>query len=183
MQSTETVGHAGLGSGAYSLFEAARIIRVPYQKLRRWASGYWYVDEDHIERFSSAVVSDPSGDEADDRILSFCELMELFVVGFYRTEGVSMSVVRAARLNAQKLFSTEFPFATQKLPTNGKRIFAELSASSMDISDAKLTIELTKSQVAFDSVVRPFFRELDFDRGLAFRYWPMGRSLSRLHPS
>jgi uncharacterized protein (DUF433 family) len=175
MDGAEQAGRAGLGVGAYNLFEASRIIRVPYQKLRRWASGYWYVDED-IERYSAAVVPHAAGDEGEERVLSFYELMELFVIVFYRSEGVSMQVVRAARAVAQKLYGTEYPFAMQKLPTDGKRIFAELAESSaLDIPGKRLTVELTKSQIAMDAVVGPFFKELDFDHGLAYRYWPLGR--------
>jgi len=175
MDTREHVGPAGIGSGAYTLFEAARIIRVPYQKLRRWASGYWYVDEDE-ERFSTAVVPDMD-DDSDERILSFYELMELFVIGFFRRQGVSMQVIRATRVIAQRTFNTEYPYATQRLETDGSGIFAELpTAFELHVPEKRLTIELSKSQNTFDRIVRPFFRELDFDQGLAYRYWPMGRS-------
>ena len=62
------------------------LLHVPYGKLRRWAAGYWYSAADE-ERFSAAVVPGEI-DELEERVLSFHELMELFVIAFFRREGV-----------------------------------------------------------------------------------------------
>jgi uncharacterized protein (DUF433 family) len=163
-------------TGVYSLGDASAIIRVPLGKLRRWAAGYWYSDgeEDH---FSGPVV-DGDTDYLDQRLISFPELMELFVVGFFRSNGVSMPVVRASRARAQELFEVEFPFATENLQTDGKGVFAELREVQLEgVQHERLLIELSKGQIAFDELVRPMFRDkLDFERGLAFRYWPLGRA-------
>ena len=115
---------AMIGEGAYSLRDAAQIIRVPYQRLRRWAVGYWYsvADEEH---FSRAVVAGET-DELEERILSFVELMELFVVDFFRREGVSMPVIRIARRRAQQLFETDYPFANESLQTDGRWIYGDV---------------------------------------------------------
>jgi uncharacterized protein (DUF433 family) len=144
-------------------------------KLRRWAAGYWYTDGDD-ERFSGPVV-DGETDELDQRVISFPELMELHVVAFFRSSGVSMPVVRASRARAQRLFRVEYPFATEDLQTDGKGIFAELRDTEIEgVNHQRLLVELSKGQIAFDELVRPMFKEkLDFERGLALRYWPMGR--------
>src|SRR5579884_1169514 len=96
--------HSGtaLGVGSYALRDAAMLLHLPYGKLRRWAAGYWYSAADE-ERFSEPVVPGEV-DELDERVLSFFELMELFVIGFFRRQGVSMPVIRAARAEAQALF-------------------------------------------------------------------------------
>lgn len=163
-------------TGVYSLGDAAAIIRVPFGKLRRWAAGYWYSDGDE-DRFSGPVV-EVETDYLDQRIISFPELMELFVVAFFRANGVSMPVVRASRAEAQKLFGVEFPFATEDLQTDGRGVFATLSSGEVEgITHQRLLVELSKGQLAFDDLVRPFFRDkLDFERGLAFRYWPLGKT-------
>jgi uncharacterized protein (DUF433 family) len=99
---------------------------------------------------------------------------ELAVVGFYRAEGVSMPVVRAARTRAQQLFGTEYPFATKRLRTDGSGVFADLADA---VPNDRLQIELSKSQVTYRELVEPFFREnLDFGQDeLALTYWPLGR--------
>jgi uncharacterized protein (DUF433 family) len=163
-------------TGVYSLQDASTILRVPFGKLRRWAAGYWYTDGE--EEFFSLPVVDGDTDYLDQRIISFPELMELFVVAFFRSSGVSMPVVRASRARAQALYGVDFPFATENLQTDGKGVFAELRDVHVEgVNHQRLIIELSKGQMAFDDFVRPMFRDkLDFERGLAFRYWPLGRS-------
>jgi uncharacterized protein (DUF433 family)/GNAT superfamily N-acetyltransferase len=165
-------GRTAIGVGNYSLRDAAMLLHIPYGKLRRWAAGYWYSATEE-DRFSEPVVPGDV-DELDERVLSFYELMELFVIGFFRRQGVSMHVVRAARAEAQILFGTEYPFAMERLNTDGRGIFADLIVD--DVPAKRLKVELSKSQVAFAEVVEPFFREnVDYHNGLASTYWPLGR--------
>jgi uncharacterized protein (DUF433 family) len=156
------------------LRDAALLLHIHYGKLRRWAAGYWYSAAAE-DRFSEPVVP-ADADELDERILSFRDLMELAVVAFFRGEGVSMQVVRAARARAQRLFGTEYPFATERLHTDGRGIFSELSAVE-DVPHGRLQLELSKGQLAYKDLVEPFFRNsVDFGQdGLAAKYWPMGR--------
>jgi uncharacterized protein (DUF433 family) len=148
------------------------LLHIPYGKLRRWAAGYWYSAADE-ERFSEPVVPGDV-DELEERVLSFYELMELFVIGFFRREGVSMAVIRAARTRAQTLFGTEYPFATERLSTDGRGIFGDLPVD--DVPANRLKLELSKGQVAFTDLVEPFFRKnVDYENGFASTYWPMGR--------
>jgi uncharacterized protein (DUF433 family) len=148
------------------------LLHIPYGKLRRWAAGYWYSAADE-ERFSEPVVPDEV-DELEERVLSFYELMELFVIGFFRREGVSMPVIRAAREGAQEAFGTDYPFATERLNTDGRGIFGDMFVH--DMSSRRLKVELSRGQVAFTDVVEPFFRKnVDYENGFASTYWPMGR--------
>jgi uncharacterized protein (DUF433 family) len=163
-----------IGVGLYSLTDASRQIRIPLAKLRRWAAGYWYLDGS-VERFSGAVVAGGK-DELDERILTFAELIELFFVGFFRREGVSMQVIRAARESAQQLFDVDYPFAAQRFDTDGRGIFVRKNVHSIEgVSEKQITLELSRGQLAFDELARPFFRTIDFDHGSAWRYWPLGR--------
>jgi uncharacterized protein (DUF433 family) len=161
-----------IGVGSYSLREAAMLLHIPYGNLRRWAAGYWSSAPDK-KRFSQAVVS---GDviELENRVLSFCELMELFVIGFFRREGVSMPVVRAARAHARHLFAMGYPFATERFKTDGGEIFGDLPVN--DVPARRLELDLSRGQVAFNESVEPLFRNnVDYENGFASTYWPMGR--------
>jgi uncharacterized protein (DUF433 family) len=163
---------SAIGAGSYALRDAAMLLHMPYGKLRRWAAGYWYSAADE-ERFSEPVVPGEV-DELDERVLSFYELMELFVIGFFRRQGVSMPVVRAARAEAQRLFGTEYPFAMERLSTDGRGIFTDLLVD--DVPQNRLKLELSKGQIAFSQIVEPFFRHnVDYEDGFASTYWPMGR--------
>lgn len=164
-----------IGVGTYSLRDAALLLHIRYAKLRRWAAGYWYsaIEED---RFSEPVVPGET-DELDERILSFHELMELFVIGFFRNQGVSMAVIRAARGRAQEMFRSDYPFATERIQTDGIGIFSDMPDVD-GVPSGRLKIELSKSQITFRDLVEPFFRtQIDFAAdGLASKYWPLGRN-------
>jgi uncharacterized protein (DUF433 family) len=172
MRTTTPRQKTAIGVGSYSLRDAAMLLHVPYGKLRRWAAGYWYSAADE-ERFSAAVVPGEI-DELEERVLSFHELMELFVIAFFRREGVSMPVIREARGRAQVLFKTEYPFGTERLNTDGRGVFADLPMPEVPAN--RLKLELSKSQIAFKDLVEPFFRKnVDYENGFAATYWPLGR--------
>lgn len=171
---SSTPFRTAIGVGTYSLRDAALLLHIPYAKLRRWAAGYWY-SATQEDRFSEPVVPGDI-DELDERILSFLELMELFVIGFFRRQGVSMQVIRAARALAQDLFKSEYPFATERIRTDGSGLFSDLPAVE-NIPSKRLKLELSKGQITYRELVEPFFRtQIDFaPDGLASTYWPLGR--------
>ncbi len=91
------------------------------------------------ERFSEPLVPGEV-DVLDERVLSFSELMELFVIGFFGRQGVSMPVIRAARTAAQALFQTEYPFATERIATDGRGIFTDLPVAELSAERLKLSV-------------------------------------------
>lgn len=157
-----------IGVGLYSYPEAARIIGVPASTLRQWAKGY-YAPRD-VTRPRKPVIDRQFGDEP---FITFLELVELLLVKLFRQEGVSMQTIRRASARAKQLFDTPYPFATRRFDTDGTRLFATLERED----DSTPTIaDMGKGQFAFEQVVRPFFRKLDFgDDGLALAFWPHGR--------
>lgn len=167
-----------VGVGLYSIPEAARLLRIPSRKLRRWADGYTFrVGES--ERFSGPVLQSRLRSANDVEFLTFLDLMELKFVGMFRQEGVSMKVIRDAAAVGAKLFETDHPFAVKRFDTDGRRIFATLDkgeARPTRISDSRLVQELHISQYVFGRMVRPFFRKLDSGDKEILRYWPLGKN-------
>lgn len=160
---------AYLGVGLYSFPEAGRIINAKPSVLRRWAREYVYFDKDAVRRHAP-VISRYFGRNSDT--LTFLELVELLFISAFRSEGVSMQAIRKAAERAAIQFHTEYPFAVQRFDTDGKHIFATLREES---SDLELIEELGKGQLAFDRVVKPLFRKIDYRDGAdALRYWPLG---------
>lgn len=169
-----TTGEASktyLGVGLYSFPEAARIIGVTPRTLRRWAKEHLYQSHGN-EYFHEPVVARHFG---SDGPLTFLELVEFLFVKLFRSEGVSMSVIHRASERAMALFHTPYPFTVRRFDTDGNHIFATLEHESGN--DRVMIEELSRGQLAFDRVVRPFFRKLDYyNEESVLRYWPMERS-------
>jgi uncharacterized protein (DUF433 family)/DNA-binding transcriptional MerR regulator len=148
-----------VGKGLYSLTEAAQLLGVSNAKARRWADPQAGL----VRR-----ILDPA-----EQVLTFVELMELHFIRLFREEGVSLPAIRKAAQAASKKFRTSHPFAVKRFDTDGRSIFATLVDEDRD---AVLVEDLRSGQYVFESVIRPFFRKLDY-RGAqeVCRYWPMDK--------
>lgn len=144
-----------VGVGLYSFAEAARLLRVPAARVRRW------IDE------RKGVVRRRFAAESD--MLSFLELMELYFVKAFREQGVSLDTIRKASQAAARKFHAEYPFAVKRFDTDGRAIFATLiKENPKDV----LIEDLEKGQLVFEKIVKPFFRRIEY-RNEAIRFWPM----------
>ena len=111
------------------------------------------------------------------RALSFLELMELRVVKAFIDKGVSLQRVRTAGRLATEDFETRHPFASRRVFTDGRNIFAELTRG-VDTPDV---VELTPShhlQIQSGHLVSPFLEEIAFseETSMAQRWWPLSRN-------
>lgn len=158
-----------VGVGLYSFPEAARIIGTSPRTLRQWAKTYRYTVRG-VEYTRHPVIDRRL---ADEDVLTFLELIELLFVRLFRSQGVSMGVIRkAARVAAQR-FDTPYPFAVRRFDTDGKSIFATLADQP---GEQLVTEDLARGQYVFREVVHPYFRKLDY-RGSAeaLKFWPLDR--------
>jgi uncharacterized protein (DUF433 family) len=147
----------GVGSGLYSIPEAARLTGVRVNRIREWLKP----DRPLFPRFYAA----------DDRAVSFLELMELQFVKLFRSEGVSLLTIRRAANVAARKFETDYPFAVKRFDTDGSTIFATLLSEQE--GDTKVE-DLEHGQYVFNQVVRPFFRKLEYHGvQVALRFWPL----------
>ena len=169
-----------LGIGIYSREEAARLIGVTPSRLRRWVDGYTYHYRYHsvaTKRNRPPVVARDLPVLDDTIALSFVELMELRIVRALRKRGVSLQEIRKAAEVAGTQFGTVHPFASRRVFSDGRRVFAALSRTA-DVPDL---IHLSRSKVAqviAGGILEPFVEEIDFDEetALAERWWPLGRT-------
>lgn len=159
-----------LGVGLYSYPMAAHILGVKSSTLRRWVTEY----TDHAKakrQLNRPIITRYFSPE--QRILSFLELVELHFVKLFRAEGVSMLTIRRASARAAQMFDTAYPFAVQRFDTDGKAVFASLISAS---GSTCLVEDLSRGQLAFERVVKPFFRRLDyFGDADALTLWPRER--------
>jgi len=146
-----------LASGAYTLPDAARLLRLPLRRLRAWVLG-----RDAAEAFGHRGTG-------KDRTFDFYTLIELFTIGQLRAQGLSWPTLRKARAELMERFQTPHPFALEGLLVDGHRLLKELGDESL--------LELgSGGQTAFEKVIAPFCRRLDFDETtkLASRFYPDG---------
>ncbi len=160
-----------IGVGLYTLPDAARIIKVKPDTLRVWVKearytmrGIQYARQPVIQR---ALADFPN-------VLTFLELIELQFIKLFRSEGVRMSVIRSAAQRAAEMFNSDYPFAIRKFDTDGTHIFATLQQEA----DSEAHIQdFSRGQLAFEHVVKPFFRKLDYrienDNSVVLRFWPL----------
>lgn len=151
-----------LGTGIYTVAEAARLLQVSTRKVQGWADGYVHHRNGEV-RVSSAVLD---GDEREPGLLTFHDLVELYFVREFRNAGVSLPHIRDAAQVLREEWKTPYPFAQTKIvsATGGKLVERE-----------ELRTVLGKQQVF--EFAREFFKDVDFDRdGLAAAWHPLGKN-------
>src|SRR5947199_855951 len=110
-----------LGIGLYSIPEAARLIQVPTRTLRRWTNGYTFAGG----RFSEPLFERDLSDRLSQPILTFQDLIELFLVRQFRRAGWSLQRIQEEEKRAADQFQTNHPFAAKKVLTDNAYWFAE----------------------------------------------------------
>lgn len=172
-----------LGVGIYPRPDAARLLRMSPDRLRRWVGGYTYAlrntGADGSTRRRQVPVVHTELPAIDGAVaLSFLELMELRVVKAIVDRGLSLQHVRRAAQLAMRRFDTRHPFASRRVFTEGRHIFSAVS----DEPDAPNVVRWTADQidqVIAGPVFEQFLSEIEFDArtALAERWWPCGREV------
>jgi len=174
-------GRSLLGVGLYPLPQAARLLsfsaeyKVSPQKLRRWAVGYDWGASGGKRHSAGIVMPEIKLDEFS--ILSFADLIEMLWVAAFRREGVSLPVIRAAHTRAMRSLCTPHPFRHYKFNTDGKGIFHQLTADEIgpELSKSRVVEEVQRSQVVFDRVVEPLYKNLKYVHNVVDQLWPLGQ--------
>ena len=151
----------GLGSGIYTYYEAAKLLGVDKTQVRRWADGYTYSlrgEQKHKEPVLQRQRT-PEG------LLTFYDLIELFIVRELIRAGVRMEVIRASAALLSRELDTPYPFACEKIYTDGVQILHDAGDQYENVA--------TKQQVF--QFIEDFFKNMEFDRNyLPMRWFPLG---------
>ena len=157
---TSTSINSRLGVGLYSVDEAARIIGTTPGTIGRWIRSKFFKP-----RFCS-----------QEQTLTFAELMELNFIKMFRNEGVSLRVIQAASREMAARFGAEYPLTFKQFDTDGRSIFLTLKNTSGDL----VMEEVHHGQLVFDTIVKPFFRKLEYDNNdKLLRFWPLASKSSK----
>lgn len=154
--------------GAYSIPEAARLIDANAAQIRRWVSGYRYRHDDALHL--QPPLWRPQHEEGDSGpLLGFRDLIEARIVRALRKQNIGLQSIRICLKRAQEIVDDERPFSSARFKTDGKSIFLEITEG---LEEPRL-IDLKKRQHVFRRIVKPSFKDLEFDEEAAVRWWPV----------
>lgn len=139
-----------LGLGVYGIPEAARLTGVHPNTARRWFVGTG--GHRALLKPSIPVV-------AERTAISFLDLIDLLVVGQFRTAGVSFQTIRRAYAILQRRFDTSHAFSHRALLTDGQTILLE---SIDELGDDNLEEVITRQQ-AMPEILRDDLQKIDYD--------------------
>jgi uncharacterized protein (DUF433 family) len=145
---------------AYELKDAARYARVTAQNVRDW-------QRQAVDGTSALAARQPRA------ALSYLQLQELAIVATMRELGVELREIRLARDYLSERLSFEFPFADQRLKTDGQRILMD-GADGLG-PEVQVLIVNQGGQIAWDHMLSRRFEEFDYVQDLALRWHVAGR--------
>ncbi len=156
-----------IGTGLYTVPEAARLVHAPVRSIHRWLRGYSYRRGN--EPHSVGPLWRGDLEPVDGTIaLSFYDLLEARMVAAFRRRGVSWPAIRLAARRAEECLQSHHPFILQAFKTDGQRIFAEIR----EAGEVRL-FDLNKAQYALrDVVAQSLFRGIEFEDNHPIRWYP-----------
>ncbi len=154
------------GIGVYSVPEAARMIGMGGQTLRRWLLGYDHAASDG-KHFHYPLWSLQHERLDDEIFLGFRDLVEARIVNALRQSGISLQAIRECLDVARQIINDAHPFSTKHFKTDGKSLFLEIAENA---SDPHL-IDLKRRQHVFRNVVAPSLNGIEFGQEAAERWW------------
>ena len=159
---------AGYGIGIYTAPEAARMVGMGAQTLRRWVLGYDHKSKDAKLQHEPALWTPQYDPEASDGVLlGFRDLIEARIVNALRKKRIGLPTIRLCMERAKEMVGQERPFSTSDFKTDGKNIFLQITR---DLDEPEL-IDLKHKQGVFRRVVEPSLADLDFGPDGAERWW------------
>jgi len=159
------------GVGVYSFPEAARLVRTSTQTVTRWLLGYRFPTRSGSGGQSGPIFSPQLAQIEGYRAIGFLDLVELLFVKAFRDQGVTLQTIRRAAKEAARRWDTTHPFCLRRFATDGRTIFATV----LDDLGEEGLLELTRSQLAFRTVLEPYLRQLEYgSEYLVNKWWPLG---------
>lgn len=162
-----------IGTGLYSIPQAARLVGANTRSVRRWLLGYSRKDHGHAKAMPPLWRTQHSSYELDEPVIGFRDLLELRLVAAFANYGVSLRTIRATADAARALFETDYPLTMRRFLTDGHRIFSEVIEAEDDIR----MIEPERRQYVFTHIVTPsLYSGIEFNGNAASRWFPLGES-------
>ena len=94
--------------------------------------------------------------------------MEMVVIGQLKARGFRMPTVRLLVANCRELLNVERPLVTLTFKTPGRDVFVQAGEHLLEVGRRKGT-------QAWNHVLGPFLRDLDYADNVVSGWWPQGR--------
>ena len=130
--------------------------------------GYRYWNE-WGERVAQPPVTARSDAESEAGV-SFFDLISIKAIDGLRRRQFSLPAIRDVVKYCQDALKVDYPLATQRFKTDRRRIYLEAG-------DGRLLEVLggQRGAQAWDEILDPFLKDLDYQNDFARRWWPLGR--------
>lgn len=153
---------ADLDTGVYSLPEAARLLGVSSQTVRRWVNGYSY--QLAFGRGASGPVLVAHGSDEEWDWITFLDLIELLYIKAIR-ENIQLPMIREIAERIIDKTGVDHPFASGDVWQSGAALFTDLGGLELE--------DLGKVQLAFP-FIDAYRKCLDFDGNIVTSWKPLG---------
>jgi uncharacterized protein (DUF433 family) len=158
-----------LGTGFYTVPEAARLLRIPPLNIRRWLGGYAYKQGEKAVKMPPLWSPQLPGHDHHLE-LGFRDLIELLVMKSFIDQDLSVAVVRSCLDVARECVDDPRPFSTRRFQTDGQTIFLE---SLRGLDDAEV-LDLKKKQYVIKRLIDRTFKDLDLSDDIVTSWRPYG---------
>ncbi|MDP2780817.1 DUF433 domain-containing protein [Devosia sp.] len=156
-----------VGTGTYTVADAASLSGVPATRIRRWLQGRTreYCGE---TVFDEALWTSQLPIIDNGLYLGFRDLIELRMVDAFRRQKLSLPYLRKVVQAARDIVGDSHPFSTSAFKTDGRRLYLEVLSKT---EEPKL-IEVLNGQHAFHSIVSVGLKDVKFTAGVASQWVP-----------
>lgn len=162
------MGFARSDFAVYQAHEAARLIGISSSRIKRWLEGYVYKLDG--ESRTQPPLWQSKYDNAGDLYLGFEDLIEIRFVDAFVKAGLSLQAVRGLLAQARVIVDCDYPLSTHQFKTDGRTIFLEIWER-----DKARAIDVKDGQHAFHAIVKPSFRDLEFDENAVVKWFIDGK--------
>lgn len=157
-----------LAAPRYSFAEAARLARVRPATSRRWIVGYSYRGEggERVRKPPVAKGAPPAEGSA-----SFADLVEVAAIRGLLDIGLPLPRIREIVENCRDLFQSERPLLSHRFRADGRDAFVQLDGTGGEL----VSVLRGKGAIAWDEVLGPFLKTVEYEDEWVHRWWPAGR--------
>lgn len=159
---------AQIGTGFYTVPEAARLLKIRPLTIRRWLGGYSYAKGDKVVKLPPLWTPQLPA-YAHHIELGFRDLIELRVIKGFIDAGLSLITIRQCLDFARECAGDDRPFSTQQFRTDGRRIYLE----GLRRTGQEELIDLKDRQYVIKKMIDRTFRDLDLADDIVVRWRPL----------